>query len=101
MLSVRITAWMAKLVYSFIIICESITNIPVIPWEPILFISDASFINNENLLDIKYLDPQITIRQISISMDSSFMSQWPILETGVSSCNDRDLDTDADNSYFQ
>ena len=66
---------MAKSVYSFIITCESITNIPVIPWELILFISDASFINNENLLDIKYLDPQITIRQISISTDSSFMSQ--------------------------
>ena len=48
---------MAKSVYSFIRTCESITNIPVIPWELISFISDASFINNENLLDIKYLDP--------------------------------------------
>ena len=62
---------MAKLVYSFIITFESITNIPVVPWEPILLISDASLIKNENLLDIKYLDPQITIfnfqfRQISI-----------------------------------
>ena len=92
---------MEKLVYSFIITCESITNIPVIPWEPILFISDASFINNENLLDIKYSDPQITIRQISISTDSSFMSQWRILETGVSWCNVCDVHTDADNSYFQ
>ena len=92
---------MAKSVYSFIITCESITNIPVIPWELILFISDASFINNENLLDIKYLDPQITIRQISIETDSSFMSQLRILETRVSWCDDHDVDTDADNSYFQ
>ena len=42
---------MAKLVYSFIITFESITNIQVKPWEPILHISDTPFINNENLLD--------------------------------------------------